>query len=53
MNTDKLTTFLGLIVAAGVTFGIWSQEQSTVLRKLIESVLPLAIALWGIFTNKE
>jgi len=53
MNKDKITTYLGFIVAVLITAGVLKQEDASVLSQAIGIIGALIVAAWGYFTNKE
>jgi pyruvoyl-dependent arginine decarboxylase (PvlArgDC) len=52
MNTDKATTFIGLVVGVMVATKVVTQDQGATLTSAFGIILGIAISLWGYFTNK-
>ncbi len=53
MDKDRIATIAGLIVGAGVTLGVLTQEQAGVLTQAAGILVGLAIIVWGYVTNKS
>jgi len=52
MSKDKLTTILGVLVAALIGAGVLTQEQATIVQQAGGIIAALLIAAWGWATNK-
>lgn len=53
MNSDKVTTIVGLIVGLLVIVGGLTQEKAYTLQQAGTIIAGILIGIWGHATNKE